>query len=173
MIKVLATSLPGVLKIDRGAPFRDHRGTYETIYKKEEYRKNGIGVNFVEQDSSFSKIGVLRGLHGDEKTYKLVCCLFGSFYLVVVNYDNSSDFFGKWETFEVSAENGVQILIPPKHLNGHLILSNEGAIFHYNQSEYYSGASNQWSVAWNDPRFKIPWPIASPTLSERDMGLKT
>lgn len=170
MIKVFQTSLPGVLKIDRGAPFRDLRGTYGTIYQKEEYFKKGIRVDFVEQDSSFSNVNALRGLHGDDKTYKMVCCLFGAFYLAVVNYDESSDHFGLCETFVVTAENGLQILIPPKHLNGHLILSDQGAIFHYNQSHYYSGQDNQWSVRWNDPRFNISWPVSNPILSSRDRG---
>lgn len=172
MIEVSQTSLPGVLSISRGRPFKDRRGTYSTIYQRDEYFKKGVIIDFVEQDSSFSKVNVLRGLHGDDKTYKMICCLFGSFYLAVVNYDKSSDHFGLWETFVVSAENGLQILIPPKHLNGHLILSSRGAIFHYNQSHYYSGQKNQWSVKWDDPRFNIPWPTTNPILSDRDKGIK-
>jgi dTDP-4-dehydrorhamnose 3,5-epimerase len=172
MIEVSQTSLPGVLKIKRGAPFIDHRGIYATIYQKNDYFKNGIMVDFVEQDFSFSRKNVLRGLHGDDKTYKMVCCPFGAFNLAVVNYDQSSGHFGKWEMFVVTAENGLQILIPPKHLNGHLVLSNEGAMFHYNQSEYYSGIKNQWSVRWDDPRFNISWPITNPILSDRDGGVK-
>ncbi len=170
MIEVSQTSLPGVLKINRGTPFKDCRGIYGTIYQKNNYFDKGVVVDFVEQDFSFSKKNVLRGLHGDNKTYKMVCCPFGAFYLAVVNYNQSSGHFGKWETFVVTAENGLQILIPPNHLNGHLILSDEGAIFHYNQSEYYKGVKDQWSVKWNDPRFNIPWPITSPILSDRDKG---
>jgi dTDP-4-dehydrorhamnose 3,5-epimerase len=172
MIKIFQTYLPGVLKIQRRLPFRDPRGTYTEIYKKKDYFGKGITVDFVEQDFSFSKKNVLRGLHGDEKTFKMVCCPFGAFCLAVVNYDRSSSYFCKWETFFVTDENGLQILIPPKHLNGHLVLSEKGAIFHYNQSEYYSGRENQWSVRWNDPRFNIPWPITNPILSDRDRGTK-
>jgi len=172
MIEVFQTSLPGVLRIHRKTPFKDCRGIYAEIYKKEDYFRKGITVDFIEQDFSFSKKNVLRGLHGDDKTYKMVCCLFGAFCLAVVNYDQSSDHFGKWEVFVVTAENGLQILVPPKHLNGHLVLSDEGAIFHYNQSEYYRGAKNQWSVRWNDPRFNISWPISDPILSDRDTGVR-
>ena len=171
MIKVSSTSLPGVLKIHRGFPFRDHRGIYATIYQREDYFKKGITIDFVEQDFSFSRKNTLRGLHGDDKTYKMICCPFGAFCLAVVNYDQSSCHFGKWEMFFLTDDNGLQILIPPKHLNGHLVLSNKGAIFHYNQSEYYKGAENQWSVRWNDPRFNIPWPVVNPILSNRDRGV--
>ncbi len=172
MIEVHETSLPGVLKIMRRPPSRDYRGIYAEIYQKQEYFEKGILVEFVEQDFSFSKKDVLRGLHGDEHTYKMVCCPFGAFYLAVVNYDKTSSYFGRWESFILTPENGLQILIPPGHLNGHLILSEEGAMFHYNQSAYYSGAKNQFSVKWNDPRFNIPWPIYNPILSERDGGTK-
>lgn len=166
MIEVQKTTLPGVLKIKRYR-FADHRGVYGEIYKKQEYFDAGIKVDFVEQDFSFSRKNVLRGLHGDPKTWKLVSCPYGEFYLVVLNYDEQSPFFGKWEAFTLTPENCLQILIPPQHANGHLVLS-DWAMFHYNQSEYYTDGRNQFAVKWNDPRFNIPWPIKNPILSQRD-----
>ncbi|MBI4179511.1 dTDP-4-dehydrorhamnose 3,5-epimerase family protein [bacterium] len=168
MITVHETTLPGVLRIQKKMPAKDSRGIYGEIYQKREYFEKGIKIDFVEQDFSFSRKNVLRGLHGDTKTYKMVCCPYGAFFLAVVNYNQDSKDFGKSETFVVTAENSLQILIPPMHLNGHLVLSDEGAIFHYNQSEYYTGSENQWSVRWNDPRFNIPWPVENPVLSNRD-----
>lgn len=168
MIDVEKTTLPGVLKIKRELSC-DHRGFYAEIYVKKLYQEKGINIEFVEQDFSFSKKDVLRGLHGDTKTWKLISCLYGELYLVVVNYDKNSENFGKWEGFTLNPENRLQILIPPLHINGHLILSDWG-LFHYNQSEYYSGAENQFSLRWNDPRFNIKWPINNPIFSKRDGG---
>lgn len=166
MIKVYPTTLPCVLKIERHL-FEDYRGVYGEIYKRQEYFDAGITIDLPEDDFSFSCQNVLRGLHGDLKTWKLVSCLYGELYLVVLNYDESSPDFGKWEGFILSPLNRLQILIPPMHANGHLILS-EWAMFHYKQSEYYTDGSNQFVVRWNDPRFNINWPITNPILSQRD-----
>lgn len=168
MIKVNRTTLPGLLRIERPA-FEDHRGIYGEIYRESEYFEAGIKIRFVEQDFSTSKKNVLRGLHGDSKTWKLISCIYGELYLVVLNYEKDSPLFGKWEAFTLTPYNRLQILIPPMHANGHLIISNE-AIFHYNQSEYYTDGSNQFSLRWNDPRFNIFWPIKDPILSRRDGG---
>lgn len=168
MIKVSRAYLPGILKIERNI-FMDHRGIYGEIYKKKEYFDAGITTDFVEQSFSLSRKNVLRGLHGDPKTWKLVSCPYGNIYLVVLNYNRTSSFFGQWESFALSPVNKLQILIPPMYANGHLVLSDR-AIFHYNQSEYYIDGTNQFSVRWNDPRFNIRWPINNPILSERDKG---
>lgn len=165
-IKVSKTNLPGVLKIKRYA-HEDSRGIYGEIYRKKEYFKAGITVDFVEQDFSFSRQGVLRGLHGDAKTWKLISCPYGELYIVVLNYDKTSSFFGKWQSFLLTPQNRLQILIPPRHANGHLVIS-DWAMFHYNQSEYYTDGKNQFTVKWNDPRFTIIWPTNNPILSERD-----
>lgn len=171
MIKVEKTSLPGVIKIERRPLFRDHRGIYGEIFIKKEYLEAGINIEFVEQNFALSHKNVLRGLHGDSKTWKLVCCPHGKLYLAVLNYDLQSPYFGKWEGFILTPENYLQILIPPMHANGHLILSDQ-AMFHYNQSEYYTDGSNQFTIMWNDPRFNIAWPIQNqPILSDRDKGL--
>lgn len=165
MITVEKTKLPGVLLVTPKA-FEDHRGYYLETYNKELYSEHGITVEFVQDDISVSKKNVLRGIHGDHKTWKLVSCLFGSFYLVVVNCDESSPDFGTWESFMLSAENKYQILIPPKHGNGHVVLSDI-AMFHYKQSTYYI-SGQKFIYRYDDPRFDIPWPIKNPILSKRD-----
>ncbi len=165
-IEISQSTLPGVLKIKRKIT-TDHRGHYGEIYNRQVYFANGITVEFVEQDCSSSRQNVLRGLHGDSKTWKLITCLYGEIYLVVLNYNPASEHFGKWEAFTLTSENQLQILVPPRHCNGHLIVS-EHALFHYNQSEYYSGPEIQNVICWNDPRFNIKWPTQNPILSKRD-----
>jgi dTDP-4-dehydrorhamnose 3,5-epimerase len=87
---------------------------------------------------------------------------------VVVNWDKASLQFGKWKSFVLSDQNRLQVLVPPKFGNGHVVLS-ELAIFHYKQSSYYDRAS-QFTILWNDPKLNIWWPIKNPIVSRRDEG---
>jgi len=167
LIEVSKTKLDGVLLI-KPHVFEDHRGEYVETYNSELYRKNGIDIEFVQDDIAVSSRNVLRGIHGDSETWKLVSCLYGKFYLVVVNCDEASPQFGKWESFVLSDQNRLQVLVPPKFGNGHLVLS-ELAIFHYKQSTYYNRAG-QFTLLWNDPKLNIWWPISNPILSRRDAG---
>jgi dTDP-4-dehydrorhamnose 3,5-epimerase len=165
-MEVTKTNLPGVLLI-KPESFEDHRGEYVEIYNEDIYKKKGIDIDFVQDDISVSTQHVLRGLHGDRETWKLVSCLYGKFYLVVVCCDRASSYFGKWQAFNLSDQNRLQVLIPPGHGNGHLVLS-ERAIFHYKQSTYYN-PSGQFTYKWDDPELGIWWPINNPILSRRDI----
>jgi dTDP-4-dehydrorhamnose 3,5-epimerase len=164
-MEVIKTKLDGVLLV-KPEVFEDHRGEYVEIYNEDLYRKNGIGVKFLQDDISVSTKHVLRGIHGDLETWKLISCLYGRFYLVVVNCDTKSKNFGKWQAFVLSDRNRHQVLIPPKYGNGHLVLSDK-AIFHYKQSTYYD-PSKQFTFKWDDPKLNIWWPVKSPMLSQRD-----
>ena len=108
----------------------------------------------------------LKGVHGDQKTWKLISCLHGSFYLVIVNNDPSLDQYKQWQGFTLSDRNQVQILVPPKFGNGHIALT-ETSIYQYKQSNYYN-PQKQFTIKWNDPMYKIWWPAKNPTLSHRD-----
>jgi len=164
-MKVYKTKLSGVLLVKLNI-FKDYRGEYIETYNEKLYKKNVVNIKFVEDDISISKKNVLRGIHGDNKTWKLISCLHGKFYLVVVNCDTRSRDFGRWQSFVLSDKNRIQVLVPPKYGNAHLVLSNK-AIFHYKQSEYYN-PKKQFTYKWNDPQFKIIWPIKKPILSKRD-----
>lgn len=165
MIEIFKTELEGVLLIKPDF-FQDHRGQYLELYNYELYKSKGIDIDFVEDDISTATRGVLKGVHGDPITWKLISCLHGEFYLVVINHDEQSKNFGKWQSFVLSETNKHQILVPPKHGNGHLCLS-EKSIFYYKQSAYYD-PSRQFTIKWNDPMFNIQWPLENPILSQRD-----
>ena len=167
-MKVTTTELDGVLLVEPPTTFEDFRGEYVELYNERLYRDAGVTVPFVQDDISVSSRHVLRGLHGDRETWKLVSCLQGRFYLVVVNWDETSTQFGRWQAFVLSEQNRQQVLIPPRFANGHLVLS-EQAIFHYKQSTYYDRA-RQFTLLWNDPRLGIWWPVATPIVSRRDQG---
>lgn len=167
MIEVAKTKLDKVLLI-KPYIFEDHRGEYIETYNEAMYSENGIDVKFVQDDISVSSKHVLRGIHGDDQTWKLVSCLYGKFYLVVVNCDKQSIDFGKWQSFVLSDKSRFQVLVPPKYGNAHLVLSDM-TIFHYKQSTYYE-PSKQFTYKWNDTKLKIWWPIKNPILSIRDQG---
>ncbi len=168
MIDVIETELPGVLLIQPKV-FEDFRGEYAETWNEEMYKAKGIDVKFVQDDISVSRQHVLRGIHGDAETWKLVSCLYGAFYLVVLNHDRNSPSFGKWTSFSLSDKNRRQVLIPPKHGNGHVVLT-EQAIFHYKQNTYYN-PKGQFTVKWDDPEFGIWWPVKNPLISRRDESL--
>lgn len=168
MLKVTKTRLDGVLLIEPPTVFHDFRGTYVETYNEKLYEEAGIDIKFVQDDISVSKKHVLRGIHGDDVTWKLVSCLYGEFYLVVVNWNKASPQFGQWESFTLSDKNRLQVLIPARFGNGHVVLS-ELAIFHYKQNTYYD-RSGQFTLKWNDPKLNIKWPVDSPLLSKRDSG---
>lgn len=165
MIKVSKTNIEGVLLIKPDV-FEDFRGQYVETYNEGLYKKNKVNVKFVQDDISVSLKNVLRGIHGDDLTWKLVSCLYGKLYQVVVNCDKNSKNFGKWQSFILSDKNRLQVLVPPKHGNSYLTLSRT-SIFYYKQSTYYN-FSKQFTYKWNDPKFKIKWPIKNPILSQRD-----
>jgi dTDP-4-dehydrorhamnose 3,5-epimerase len=167
MIEVRKTALEGVLTVQPSA-FKDFRGEYVETYNRELYVSAGIGVEFIQDDISVSVKNVLRGIHGDNLTWKLISCLYGEFYFVVVNCDQGSADFGKWQSFVLSDKNRLQVLVPPKHGNAHLVTSDL-AVFHYKQSTYYDRAK-QFTYKWDDPRLNITWPIDKPILSNRDEG---
>ena len=167
-LKTDKTELDGVLLITPPTIFEDPRGFYVETYNREIYRAAGITVDFVQDDISVSHRHVLRGIHGDQKTWKLVSCPSGQFYLVVINWDPQSPQYRKWQGFTLSEYNRLQVLIPPRFGNGHVVMT-ERAIFHYKQNIYYD-RPGQFTILWNDPELNIWWPVKEPILSRRDEG---
>lgn len=167
-MEVKKTQLDGVILITPPTIFEDFRGNYVELYNQQLYRQAGLDQPFVQDDISTSSRHVLRGIHGDQETWKLVSCLYGKFYLVVVNWDPASPQYRQWEGFTLTGHNPCQVLIPPRFGNGHVVLSRE-AIFHYKQTSYYNRAG-QFTIMWNDPDLNIWWPVKNPILSRRDEG---
>ena len=167
-MEVSKTKLDGVLLITPPTIFEDFRGDYVELYNERLYTDGGVPVKFVQDDISVSSKHVLRGIHGDSETWKLISCLQGKIYLAVVNWDESSPQFAQWDAFVLSDQQRLQLLVPAKFGIGHLVLS-EQAIFHYKQSTYYN-RSGQFTIMWNDPKLNIWWPVKNPIVSKRDAG---
>ena len=155
------TSIPGVFT-GQYDYFSDLRGQIWTIHSEEGYL-----AKFVEDKITISNKDVLRGLHGDKETDKLISCLHGKIQLVVVDARKNSPTRGAVETFFLSAEEPSYVFVPAGCLNGHLCLSNK-CIFWYKWSQKYTGADTQETVLWNDEDLKISWACEKPILSKRD-----
>jgi dTDP-4-dehydrorhamnose 3,5-epimerase len=152
------------------AVYREYRGEIFTTYHSTAHPVNQVLPEDVRVHTRFSKSyqGVLRGLHHDTKTWKLVQALVGDIYLVVLDVRFGSPTYGKWESYIISEKTRDQVLIPPGFANGHYALTD--CIFHY--SLFYQGdyvdENSQGVVKWNDFRFNIDWPTTTPTLQGRD-----
>lgn len=166
--------LPEV-KIVQPSVYHEYRGSISTTYHKEYYdrilpaNERNDGLEFKHDRYSKSKLGVLRGLHYDEKTWKLVSCIHGKIYLVVLDVRPDSSNFGKWESFIISPETTTQVLIPPMFANGHFVMEDD-SIFTYKMAYKgeYNDETKQQTIVFNDSRFNIEWPVQSPILSKRD-----
>ncbi len=157
-ITATPTAIPDVLVIEPRI-FGDDRGWFfESFNEKDFSAAVGKKVSFVQDNHSFSKKGVLRGLHYQmEQTQgKLVRVCHGSVFDVVVDLRQSSSTFGKWVGVELSANNKKQLWIPPGFAHGFLALS-ETAEFLYKTTDYWH-ADSERCIAWNDPTLNILWP---------------
>ena len=144
--------------------FSDFRGKVIETYIQKNF--SNLKIKFVQDTVSISNKNVLRGLHGDYKTWKLISVIFGASYIIIANNDKKSSQFKKWKSFELSDKNNYQILIPPKFALGYLTLSNK-LILNYKQTTYYKNYK-QFTIKYNDPSFKFKWPNKKFILSERD-----
>jgi dTDP-4-dehydrorhamnose 3,5-epimerase len=155
--------------------FTDFRGSYTETFNRLAYEQaikeaTGKDVSFVTDSIVRGNKHTLRGLHGDDRTWKLLTCVSGEMYFVVANCDERSANFGKWINVTLTGENRKQVLVPPFHGNGHITMNDAGSILTYKQSEYYRGSDKQFTYRFNSPRFNIDWPIRTPIISERDLA---
>lgn len=153
--------LPGVL-VNTLHSCGDLRGENVVLFDQRDYGD----FPFVQDNYSVSRRDVLRGIHGDRQTFKVITCLSGTIVFVVVDCRVHGGHFGEFMMLELSGENKKQVVVPPGFGNAHLVTSDQ-AIFHYKLSSHYDQAS-QFTYTWDDPRFAIPWPITHPILSDRD-----
>lgn len=151
--------------------FGDERGYFMESYNKEVFKTCGIDVDFVQDNESKSKKGVLRGLHFQTKNPqgKLVRCSKGVIYDVAVDLRPESKTFGKWYGIELSAENKKMMYIPPKFAHGFVVLS-EDAVFNYKCTELYHPESDS-GIMYNSEEINVVWPKVDGDLiiSEKDL----
>jgi len=148
--------------------FSDERGFFMETYHAERFAEHGIASQFVQDNHSHSKRGVLRGLHYQEPDAqgKLVRCTRGALFDVAVDIRRNSPFFGKWYGVELSESNRLMLWIPPGFAHGFCPTSEEADLVYKCTSLYRADADR--SIAWNDPDIGITWPCSDPTLSQKD-----
>lgn len=168
MIKIRKTKLRSLLIIQPDV-FRDKRGLFLETYKKSKYKYLLNQINnfyFVQDNFSFSKKNILRGMHYSKIMAKLFTVLYGSVYDVCVDLNKKSKTYLKWEGRILSSKNYKQIWIPPGFAHGYLVLSRFACV-HYKCSKEYN-PSLEKDIIWNDKDLNIKWPIKKPFLSQKD-----
>ena len=156
--KKIDTSINGVYIIEPTV-FGDNRGYFMETYSKKDFEEIGLNYDFVQDNQSKSKKGVLRGLHFQKENSqaKLVRCIKGEVFDVVVDLRQGSLTYGKWEGVRLSEENKKMFMIPKGFAHGFLVLSDE-AEFTYKCDDIYNPTA-EGGLAWNDKEVAIEWPM--------------
>ena len=166
----LKTEIPGVI-IVKPKVFGDERGFFMETYKRSDFEKAGIDTDFVQDNHSKSRKGVLRGLHFQcepRAQGKLVRCIRGRIFDVAVDIRPESPTFKKWVGLELSEENKLMLWIPKGFAHGFLTLSEEAEIIYKVSGSEYSPEHDR-SIRWDDPELSIAWPLeGKPLLSPKD-----
>lgn len=169
-LDVVNSNIINDVKIIQPSTYYEYRGEIGTTYHSDYYDELITdGSTFKHDRYSRSHKNVLRGIHFDNKTWKLIQCLHGEIYLVVLDLRFDSTTYGKWESFILSPKTNIQVLIPPMVGNGHYVMKDD-SLFNYKLA--YKGEFNdvdkQGTVKWNADEFNVQWPVNNPILSTRD-----
>ena len=156
--KKIDTSIEGVYIIEPTV-FGDNRGYFMETYSKKDFEEIGLNYDFVQDNQSKSRKGVLRGLHFQKENSqaKLVRCIKGEVFDVAVDLRPGSLTYGKWEGIRLSEENKKMFMIPKGFAHGFLVLSEE-AEFTYKCDDIYNPTA-EGGLAWNDKDVAIEWPM--------------
>lgn len=150
--------------------FGDNRGYFMETFNEQRYRDAGMDYHFVQGNQSYTKEkGTLRGLHFQTEPFtqaKLVSCLQGELYDVVVDLREGSPTYKKWVKVYLSGDNKHQLMVPRGFAHAFITISND-VIFTYMVDNLYS-KEHDAGVLWSDPEFNIDWGIESPILSQKD-----
>lgn len=169
-MEITATPIEGIYIIEPEV-FGDSRGYFFESFNLREFEKKIGRIEFVQDNESKSRYGVVRGLHFQKAPYaqsKLVRCVKGKVMDIAVDIRKGSPTFGKYTAVELSEENHRQLFLPKGMAHGFAVLSEE-AVFQYKCDEFYHPEA-EGAIAWNDPEIGIEWPIPETDiiLSEKD-----
>ena len=165
--------IPDVILISKNS-FSDHRGFFYENYKESVFYENGIKTKFVQDNFSFSKKNVLRGLHYQTKPKeqaKLLSVVHGEIFDVAVDVRPNSSTFGKWVGETLSENNKKSLFIPEGFAHGFCVLSDSATIMYKVSNEY--SPENECGIIWNDPNVSVNWPIENPIITDKDEKFPT
>ncbi|HFD12893.1 MAG TPA: dTDP-4-dehydrorhamnose 3,5-epimerase [Crenotrichaceae bacterium] len=166
-MKITETALPEVMLIETDC-YLDERGYFRETWNRLRYLEQGFQEEFVQDNLSFSKANVLRGLHfqNPQGQGKLVSVVDGEIFDVAVDIRPDSPHYKRWVGVNLSSDNHHQLYIPAGFAHGFCVLS-ESAYVSYKCTTHYSALA-EYCIRWNDPQLAIDWPVASPILSDKD-----
>jgi len=171
-MQIKTTGIEGLIEISP-AVYGDDRGWFFEFYKEEAFHKAGIKTRFVQENQSFSKKGVIRGLHLQLPPFeqaKLVAVISGKVMDVVVDLRKGSKTFGEVYYCLLESDRHNMLMVPEGFAHGFAAL--EDSIFFYKCSNFYNKES-ETGIRWNDEQLNINWPVQNPLLSEKDCILPT
>ena len=166
-----ATELPGVLLFEPRV-HSDHRGYFIELWSQAHYAEAGLPAAFVQDNMSYSRRGVLRGLHlqHPHAQGKLVSVVRGEIWDVAVDVRRDSPRYGHWFGTALSSENRRQLYIPEGFAHGFVVTGDEALVL-YKVTDFHQPAA-ETTVLWSDPAIGIRWPVETPIISTKDaLGL--
>ncbi|MCE7066456.1 dTDP-4-dehydrorhamnose 3,5-epimerase [Dyadobacter sp. CY326] len=171
-MQIRETSIAGLVELTPRV-FNDERGMFFESYNEQIFKQLGLPTNFVQDNQSFSKKGVVRGLHFQKAPFaqgKLVRVISGKVLDVAVDIRPESPTFGKHEIFELSSEKNNIAYVPEGFAHGFVAL--EDSIFSYKCTNIYNKESES-GILWNDEDLAINWGVENPIVSDKDIILPT
>lgn len=164
--------IPGVWIIELELR-EDERGFLARTFCEQEFSEHGLNTRWVQCNLTLTKRrGMIRGLHYQAEPkpeVKLIRCVSGAVFDVLVDIRRDSPYFGKWEAFELSAQNRIALYVPAGVAHGFQCLVDNCELYYHMSEFYYPELAR--GIRWNDPKIGIEWPIPEPYLSERDRNL--
>lgn len=166
-MKKIDTGFDGLILIEPTV-YQDNRGFFYESWREADYLALGIQEKFLQDDFSFSKKNVLRGMHFSKKQGQLVTVVYGKIFDVVVDMRQTSPTFKKHFAMELNGAKPQQLYMSPGFAHGFCVLS-EYAVINYKCTNYYDPIGDQ-GIAWNDPTIGINWPDLDFIISEKDQS---
>lgn len=169
-MQVIKKSLEGLLEIIPTV-YKDERGYFFETYNKQAFEAHGLPTHFVQDNQSFSKKGVVRGLHFQREPHaqgKLVRVVMGRVLDFAVDIRPDSPTFGQYEVVELDATRGNLFYVPEGFAHGFVAL--EDSVFLYKCTNLYNKAA-EGGIIWNDPTLNINWQVTNPIVSSKDLEL--
>ena len=164
-------SIPDVILVQPKS-FSDDRGFFLESFKESDFVSNGINIKFVQDNISYSVLGVIRGLHFQKNPMaqaKLVTAIKGEIFDVVVDIRKDSPTYGKWISEILSDKDHKLLYVPEGFAHGFCVLSKEAYVYYKVSNEY--SPEHERGIIWNDPKLNIDWPISKPIVSGDDVKL--
>lgn len=172
-MKFTPTELEGVFLIDL-EPRGDDRGFFSRLFCRKEFSAIGLETEFIQFNTSYTRNHhTLRGMHyqlGESAEVKVIKCISGSLYDVVLDLRPGSSTFGKWTAAELSADNRRMMYVPRGCAHGFMSLTDDVEMTYFVSTEY--NPSLERTVRWNDPAFNIQFPAAPSSVSDKDASAR-